>query len=96
MRTVEITKDLKVEIKPLKRRQIKALREHGFNISSASILTIQDEKWDDFIDAIVNAYAPGQAEEILKQLDDLPNNEYRKVCRQLLAETWGSGEEEGN
>jgi hypothetical protein len=96
MRTIDITKDLSIQIEALRRKDIKALKSAGFNVSTMSIGEVTAEQWDEFVDALVQVYAPKQAEAVVAVLDDLDRMDYRRVCLDLVAETWGVKEEEKN
>ena len=96
MRKIKITKELSIKIAPLKRRQIKALRKKGYKVSSVSCDGVPASQWDDFFDALIQEAASDRAEEVIEALDSLGVDEYRKVCLSLIAETWGSKEEEKN
>jgi hypothetical protein len=96
MREVSIAQDLNVNIRPLKRKQIKGLKKKGFNVTTASIFQVKAEQWDEFIDALVTAYCPRQAQQVIAALDEMDNPRYRDVCMEFIAETWGSEVEEKN
>ena len=96
MRTVKINDELSVEISALNRGQLKKLRAQGFKVSTLSPSNIDVDQWDDFIDAVVKAYSPSKAKAIISALDDLGRDEYKRVCLEFIAETWGKEDEEEN
>jgi len=100
MRTIVINESTTIKIEALRLKQIKALSEKGFTISSASIRSVLDSDWDKFIAELVKAYCKDETsarvDQVLAALDDLTVGDYRKVCRDMIAETWGLKEEEKN
>ena len=97
MRTITINKDLAITIEALPtRRHIEALKDQGFAVSTMSIGGVTADQWDDFVDALVRACCPDQADQVIEALKDLPLEKYRDICLELVAETWGSKDESKN
>jgi hypothetical protein len=87
------------DIEALTRGQIKDLVQRGFDISTVSIGNLKLEQWDNFIDALMEKYCIPHEEGTLSAvsvMDELSREERRAVELELIAETWGSRDEEKN
>lgn len=88
--------DKHAEVDSLRKKDIKTLRSAGFAVSTVSIGGITGEQWDDFIEAIINIYLPGQSDELITAMDEMPKEQRRELELELIAETWGAEKEEKN
>jgi hypothetical protein len=96
MRKVPVKDKISIQAKALRRKHFRQLRKQGFSVSTMTFQTLLPEQMDDFIDALVNIFAPDKADEIIEALDNLSRDDYLRVSRELIAETWGDKEEEKN
>ena len=70
------------EIRSLKRKEVKALKEKGFNMGA-----LQPEQIDDFMDAVFTIiYSPAH----IGKIDEQPQRDCIKLLNQIMDETNGS------
>ena len=74
-------------IRPLKRKEMKALKKQGFNLAK-----LDPETMDDHLDQILEMVLPGRLEEI----DDLPPKATNDIFSAILKESYGDKTEEKN
>lgn len=81
-----------LDVRPLKRKEIKELRKKGINL--LSIQNIEGEKVDEVIDVVLDLVFPSKEEQ--KELDELPYSECMNLWRKIIEKTFGSEEVEKN
>jgi len=72
-----------IEVKSLKRKQIKQLREKG-----VSLVNIDEKKIDDIIDTVLDLLYPSKAEQAI--LDEMEYSEVMKLFQDILGKTFGT------
>lgn len=88
MREIELSDGSKLDVYPLTRGQLKYLRSQGFDLAN-----LRRDNAEDAMDLVMDM-ALGTAP--VEKLDDLPNTDSMAVFTAILAETYGSRDEEKN
>ncbi|MDA8139028.1 MAG: hypothetical protein M0036_10280 [Desulfobacteraceae bacterium] len=89
MRKVKLTDGQEIEIRPITRGQIRKLADQG--VTAAGIVSeITPENYDSVLDAVLSTQVA------IERVEELPLPDCRELFNAIVAETWGSKEEEKN